>query len=65
MRRPRNVGDDTVVFSKKQRAAGVHAAAKVFDGMIHVFQMFAAELEDARLAIAQASEFIRRHLRGG
>lgn len=54
--------DDTVVFARKARAAGVQTEVEIFDGMIHVFQMFAADLVEARQAIASAGEFIRKHV---
>lgn len=54
--------DDTVVFAEKARAAGVDIEIQVFDDMIHVFQMFAAELAEARQAIASAGDFIRKHV---
>jgi acetyl esterase/lipase len=57
--------DDSTVLAEKARAAGVETELQVFDGMIHVFQMFAAELAEARQAIASLSEFLRKHLRIG
>jgi epsilon-lactone hydrolase len=57
--------DDTLVFAERARAAGVPAEVEIFDGMIHVFQMFAAELPEARRAIAAAGAFVRRHLSMG
>lgn len=53
--------DDTVGFAEKARAAGVHVETQIFNGMIHVFQMFAAELPEAARAIATAGDFLRRH----
>jgi acetyl esterase/lipase len=57
--------DDSTVLAEKARAAGGETELQVFDGMIHVFQMFAAELAEARQAIASLSEFLRKHLRIG
>jgi acetyl esterase/lipase len=54
--------DDTVVFAQKARAAGVDADVQIFDEMIHVFQMFAAELPEAAHAIASTGDFLRRHV---
>jgi len=54
--------DDTVVFAEKARAAGVAVEVQIFDDMIHVFQMFAAELSEARRAIVSAGDFIRKHV---
>lgn len=54
--------DDTVVFGNNARAAGVDAEVQIFDDMIHVFQMFAAELAEATRAITSAGDFLRRHV---
>jgi monoterpene epsilon-lactone hydrolase len=56
------VRDDSAMFADKARAAGVDVELQVWDGMIHVFQMFAAELAEGRQAIASIAEFIDRHL---
>jgi acetyl esterase/lipase len=54
--------DDSVMFTDLARAAGVDVHLEVWDGMIHVFQMFGAELPEARLAIASIAGFLNRHL---
>ena len=54
--------DDSVMFADKARAAGVEVDLQVWDGMIHVFQMFGAELPEARQAIAETAGFLNRHL---
>ena len=54
--------DDSVMFADKARAAGIDANLEVWDGMIHVFQMFGAELPEARRAIASIAQFLNRHL---
>jgi acetyl esterase/lipase len=54
--------DDSVMFADKARAAGVDVRLEVWDGMIHVFQMFGAELPEAYRAIASISQFLKRHL---
>jgi epsilon-lactone hydrolase len=54
--------DDSVMFADKARAAGVEVDLQVWDGMIHVFQMFGAELPEARQAIAAIARFLDRHL---
>lgn len=41
---------DSTAFADKARAAGVAAQLEVWDGMIHVFQQFPAELDEAREA---------------
>ena len=54
--------DDSVLFADKARAAGVDVDLQVWDGMIHVFQMFGAELPEAHRAIASTAGFLDRHL---
>ncbi len=54
--------DDTIMFADKARAAGVEVEVEIHEDMIHVFQMFAAELDEARVAIAAAGAFVRRHI---
>jgi monoterpene epsilon-lactone hydrolase len=54
--------DDSVMFADLARAAGVDVSLEVWDGMIHVFQMFGAELPEARQAIASIAQFLNRHL---
>jgi epsilon-lactone hydrolase len=54
--------DDSVMFADKARAAGVDVELEVWDGMIHVFQMFGAELPEAHQAIAEIAGFLNRHL---
>jgi epsilon-lactone hydrolase len=56
------VRDDATMLAEKAKAAGVDVELKVWDGMIHVFQMF-AEIPQAREAIAAIAAFLRRHLR--
>jgi epsilon-lactone hydrolase len=54
--------DDSVMLADKARAAGVAVDLQVWDGMIHVFQMFGAELAEAHRAIADIALFFDRHL---
>ncbi|MBR1211697.1 alpha/beta hydrolase [Bradyrhizobium sp. JYMT SZCCT0180] len=54
--------DDSIMFADLARAAGVDVHLEVWDGMIHVFQMFGAELSEARRAIASIAQFLNRHL---
>jgi acetyl esterase/lipase len=55
--------DDSTMFTEKARAAGVDVELQVWDGMIHVFQMFGAELAEARQAVDAIAGFLRQHLR--
>ncbi len=52
---------DSTMFAEKARAVGIAVELQVWDGMIHVFQMF-AELPEAHRAIASIAEFLKRHL---
>lgn len=54
--------DDSVVFADKARAAGIDVNLEIWDGMIHVFQMFGAQLPEAHQAIASIAGFLDRHL---
>ena len=54
--------DDSIMFAAKARAAGVDVELQVWDGMIHVFQMFSAELAEAGQAIDSIARFVDRHL---
>jgi monoterpene epsilon-lactone hydrolase len=54
--------DDSVMFADMARAAGIDVTLEVWDGMIHVFQMFGAELPEAYQAIASIAGFLNRHL---
>jgi acetyl esterase/lipase len=53
--------DDSTMFAEKARSAGVDTELQIWDGMIHVFQMF-SEIPEARQAIASTAKFLRRHL---
>jgi monoterpene epsilon-lactone hydrolase len=55
------VRDDAVMFSERAKAAGVDVRLDVFEGMIHVFQMF-PEISQARDAIAAVADFLQKHL---
>lgn len=56
------VHSDSVLFAERARAAGVAAELQDWDGMVHVFQQFPAELPQASAALAEAAAFLRRHL---
>ncbi|MHC2257217.1 monoterpene epsilon-lactone hydrolase [Bradyrhizobium embrapense] len=55
------VRDDSVDLAARARAAGCEVELQVWDGMIHVFQMF-PEIPHAREAIASLAAFLRSHL---
>jgi monoterpene epsilon-lactone hydrolase len=54
--------DDSILFADKARGAGVDVKLQVWDGMIHVFQMFGAQLAEARRAVDAIAGFLRQHL---
>lgn len=57
--------DDARELARRARAAGVAVDLQVWDGMIHVFQMF-DELPEARQAIERSARFLSGRLsRGG
>jgi acetyl esterase/lipase len=53
---------DSTMLADKARAAGVDVELQVWDSMIHVFQMFGAELAEARAAIGAIGGFLKKHL---
>ncbi len=53
--------DDGVRFAERARAAGVAVELEVWPDMIHVFQVFAGLLPEAREAIARIGAFCRLH----
>lgn len=58
------VRDDATELAARAKAAGVDVALQVWDGMIHVFQMF-PEIPQAREAVASLAAFLRNHLHIG
>jgi acetyl esterase/lipase len=54
--------DDAAILAERAKAAGVDATLEIWDGMIHVFQLYAAELPQARAALDRIGGFLRRHL---
>jgi epsilon-lactone hydrolase len=55
--------DDAVALHRKSLAEGVRAKIEIFDGMIHVFQMFHPVLDDGAQAIANAARFVEENWR--
>ncbi|MCC8968683.1 alpha/beta hydrolase [Bradyrhizobium sp. Pear76] len=58
------VRDDSTELAARAKAVGVDLELEVWDGMIHVFQMF-PEIPQAREAIASLAAFLRNHLHIG
>lgn len=55
------VRDDSIMLARTAEAAGVRVQLEVWDGMIHVFQMF-ADIPDAHRAIASIATFLNDKL---
>lgn len=55
------VRDDSTELAARAKSAGADVELQVWDGMIHVFQMF-PEIPQAREAIASLAVFLRNHL---
>jgi acetyl esterase/lipase len=53
--------DDATRVAEKASAAGVDVTFEPWDDMIHVWQIFASMLPEAREAIDRIGEFIRKH----
>jgi monoterpene epsilon-lactone hydrolase len=53
---------DSEGFARKVREAGGRAECQAWPGMVHVFQQFPSELQEAREALAAAGRFLAAHL---
>ena len=51
--------DDARAIERNARAAGVPVQLDVWEGMVHVWHLFASVLEEGRRAISDLSSFIR------
>jgi acetyl esterase/lipase len=54
--------DEAIAFADKASHAGVRVMRDVWPEMIHVWHRFAAQLDEARVAIEDAGHFLRRAL---
>jgi len=54
--------DDAVRMGKKAEDDGVDVTLDVWDGQVHVFQIFASRLDEGELAIKQLGAFVRKHM---
>ena len=57
--------DDSETVVERLKAAGVAAELKIFDGMVHSWQLFAPMLDEGMQSIEEAGGFLRNHLRSG
>lgn len=53
--------DDARRIAERAEAAGVDVTLRVTDDMIHIFQIFASFLPEAKDALAEIGDFVRRH----
>jgi acetyl esterase/lipase len=53
--------DDSVTLIARMKAAGVAANLKIFDGMCHIWQLYAPMLEEGMQSIEEAAAFIKAH----
>ncbi len=56
--------DDAVRVAEKARAAGVEVELELYDEMVHVWLVFAGQLEEADRAVAQVAAFVDGHAGG-
>lgn len=54
--------DDSVTMAERLKAAGVAAELKVWDGMVHSWQLFAPMLDEGMASIEEAGAFLRDRL---
>ena len=53
---------DSTSLAERARGAGVNVDLQVWENMIHVFQQFPAELEEANAALQSIGAFLKAHL---
>jgi acetyl esterase/lipase len=53
--------DDSVTVVERMKAAGVAADLKMFDGMSHVWQLYAPILDEGMASIEECAAFIKAH----
>ena len=54
--------DDSITISQRINAAGGSAVLKVWDGMVHSWQLFAPMLDEGMASIDEAGAFVSSHL---
>jgi len=57
--------DDSVTVVERLKAAGVQAELKIFDGMVHSWQLFAPMLDEGMQSIEEAGTFLRAQMQSG
>lgn len=54
--------DDSVTIAERIKAVGGSAELKIWDGMVHSWQLFAPMLEEGMASIEEAGAFAQKHL---
>lgn len=54
--------DDSILFAKKARAAGVEVTLNVVEGQVHCFPLLPDFIPESRQAMAEICSFIRKHI---
>lgn len=54
---------EAIRYAEKAQAAGVYVKLKVWEGMIHAFQLFAGFVPEGKTALKEIGAFFRSHLR--
>jgi acetyl esterase/lipase len=54
--------DDAQALARKAEEAGVEVSVRVWEGMIHTFQLFTGRLDEADVAIREAAKFLKDKL---
>jgi monoterpene epsilon-lactone hydrolase len=57
--------DDSVTVAERLTAAGVAANLKVFDGMVHSWQLFAPMLDEGMQSLEEGGTFLRAQMQSG
>ena len=53
--------DDSVITAERAKEAGVDVTFTLWEGMPHVWQVFASFLPEAQQALEECGDFIRKH----
>ncbi len=56
------LNSDSVTLVERLKSAGVEAELKIFDGMIHSWQLFAPMLDEAMQSVEEGAAFMKAHL---
>ncbi|MBD1549640.1 alpha/beta hydrolase [Roseibium aggregatum] len=54
--------DDSITIAERISAAGGTAELKIWDGMVHSWQLFAPMLDEGMASIDEAGAFVKKHL---